>query len=143
MKTLPLRNRAKEVVAYALVDDADYDLVGAYTWCRGTNGYAQTGGSHSRLQRMHVVIMGRKEGYEIDHINRDKLDNRRANLRFVTRSQNNLNRKEGTGVFYHARIKRYWAYGNVNGKRTSLGYFTTYQEALNARKQWSDLAVGV
>lgn len=131
---IPLRNHARNIVDHALVDEADYDLVSGYTWCKGSNGYAQTGGSHSKLQRMHVLIMGRESGKEVDHINRNKLDNRRANLRLVTRSVNNLNRKEGTGVFYLARIKRYWAYITRNGKRTNLGYYKTFKEALNARK---------
>jgi hypothetical protein len=41
---------------------------------------------------MHRQIMGAKEGQEIDHINGNGLDNRRENLRIVTRSQNLANR---------------------------------------------------
>lgn len=76
----------------------------------------------------------------IDHINRVKSDNRWHNLRDVTPSQNNINtdtskdNKSGKkGVFYIKRINRWWAYINANCKRTSLGFFITKEEAVQAR----------
>ena len=133
----PLRNKTREIVDYALYDEEDDWLVGSYTWCRGPKGYAQTGGGHSRLMRMHSMIMGKRPGLEIDHINRNKLDNRRENLRFVTRSQNNLNRHQGTGISYLARIDRYWAKATLHKKTYNLGYYKTYNEALAARAAWN------
>jgi UDP-N-acetylmuramoylalanine--D-glutamate ligase len=35
-----------------------------------------------------TAILGKKKGFEIDHINRNPLDNRKENLRFVTKTQN-------------------------------------------------------
>jgi len=78
---------------------------------------------------------------EIDHINRDRMDNRLCNLRSVTRTENNLNRGDKTknisGVIgvewnkgkgkWHSRIKR-------NKKQSHIGYFDCLQEAIRARK---------
>jgi len=80
-------------------------------------------------------------GYEIDHINRDRSDNRWTNLRLVTRSQNNMKmsvrsdnksgyrgvgRRKDTGQWY-ARIK-------AQGRLHLLGHFPTFSEAVAARK---------
>lgn len=78
---------------------------------------------------------------EIDHINGVRDDNRIGNLREVTRSQNNRNMKlfrvsttGVNGVCRHGqRGKPYKAYGKVDGKLVSLGYFDTLEEAAAAR----------
>jgi hypothetical protein len=82
----------------SLVDENDFEFVRGYTWYfkkshgRENNGYARTviDGRHWFL---HGFIMGAKTGHILDHINRDKLDNRRCNLRFCDFSQNNLNKE--------------------------------------------------
>jgi hypothetical protein len=57
-------------------------IMGNYVWSI-TNKYvaSRTGGKFIYL---HILLMGKKQGLMIDHINRNKLDNRRENLRFVT-----------------------------------------------------------
>lgn len=86
MKQIPLTN--SDLVA--LVDDADYEWLSQFTW-RPRNGYA----ARSYRQdgkivtvSMHRVICGFPDGLEVDHVNFNKLDNRRANLRICTRQQN-------------------------------------------------------
>jgi hypothetical protein len=76
----------------AIVDDADFDLVSQYKWYLTRNGYARTGKSGGVTFRMHRLVSGATGGQQIDHANRDKLDNRRSNLRFCTGSLNNANR---------------------------------------------------
>jgi hypothetical protein len=73
---------------------------------------------------------------EIDHINRDKLDNRVENLREASRSQNICNNPARSdnklgikGVCFHKATGKYNAQININGKRKSLGFFKTIEEA--------------
>lgn len=71
--------------ARALIDPTDVELTKqAGSWCLSA-GYAYNG----RVgQALHRFLLGKKEGLEIDHINGNKLDNRRSNLRFVAHSAN-------------------------------------------------------
>jgi len=117
----------------ALVDAADYDRVAAFKWCAGLQRhvfYAIRAGS----VRMHNFITGWDV---VDHINGDGLDNRRANLRPVTVSQNNANariRRDNAsgykGVSFHRPNGKWKAQINdTPGHRKSLGYFATAEEA--------------
>jgi hypothetical protein len=79
-------------------------------------------------------------GMELDHINLDTLDNRRCNTRFCTHQQNQMNqplqRNNTSGVtgvrFYKARGK-YTARVKICQKDIHLGYFLTFEEAVQAR----------
>lgn len=75
---------------------------------------------------------------DIDHLNRNRGDNRIENLRDATCSENNLNRsiKPGLGVWFDRRTKRYRAYADRNGKRTNLGNFESRAAADAARSQF-------
>ena len=67
---------------------------------------------------------------QIDHINRDRRDNRLINLRASTQSKNQWNRSNTKG---YTKVKdRYRAYIRCNNKRINLGYYNTEQEAHNA-----------
>lgn len=85
---------------------------------------------------VHRIVAGKKSGYEVDHINRDKLDNRRSNLRHVTHQENLRNRNGWgalpKGVYFDKSSKRakpYKAMRRVNGKSVSYGYYATPEEA--------------
>lgn len=76
----------------ALVDDEDFEKVAARTWYLGRNGYA-----HRRMygvtHYMHHMVVGKPPaGMVTDHANRNRLDNRRCNLRFVTPHENSMNK---------------------------------------------------
>jgi len=96
-------------------------------------------------QRLHRVVLRRvlgrvlKRGEQVDHINGDGLDNTRANLRLATPSQNGANRdmnksnKSGVkGVSWYKPTSKWVATISINGKRKSLGYFTSLAEAETA-----------
>ena len=77
------------------------------------------------------------DGMEIDHINRDRTDNRIENLRQVTRSENNANRKAVHVNYCKGKWKAYTSRCGNNGKQIHLGSFNTKQEALQAARQHS------
>lgn len=92
---------------------------------------------HRAVWLMHYGYMPT----ELDHIDRNKSNNSISNLREVTSSENKLNRplqknnKIGiAGVYYHRTSGKYRAEIKRDNKTKSLGYFSTVEEAINARK---------
>ena len=86
---------------------------------------------------LHRILIGAKKGEIVDHINRNKLDNRIENLRIVTQSQNNLNRKVSNPLGFAGIRKvgnKIRAFIHKNDKQIHLGYFFTVDEAVKARR---------
>ena len=78
----------------ATVDDEDYDYLNQFKWCFSGNYAVHRNyptGSKPKMIKMHRLINKTPDGFDTDHINRNKLDNRKSNLRTVTRSQNASN----------------------------------------------------
>jgi len=125
----------------AIVDEKWHPIISASAWTY--NGHyairavrVSKGESGRRTLMMHSVILPPKAGYFADHINGNKLDNRRANLRYATRTENGGNRpmqKNNTtgykGVSFHIRKKKYGASIKHQQKQKNLGYFDTPEEA--------------
>ena len=92
---VPLRNKDGDVVDHAKVSVEDYQKVMKYKWNRyisKTNTYA-TGSTHGDNKRMHLYILGSpNEGFCVDHLSGDGLDNTKNNIWFATIRQNNQNR---------------------------------------------------
>ena len=137
MKKIPLtRGR------FALVDDEDFEELNKYKWCMSAKGYAvRTSYTNDgkALVRMHQAIMGIKAGHEIDHIFGNTLDNRKSQLRFVTPSQNCMNRKirhtskSGLkGIDWNKNSKKWRARITLNNKTISLGLFVDKNKARDA-----------
>ena len=143
MQTIPL---TKGMVA--IVDDDYYEELSKYKWCAKKNKrnyYAER--SHWDGRRfvsiqMHRQIMGRPNGDDLfcDHINMNGLDNRRENLRLVTRSVNthharlSKNNKSGfRGVYLNKNSKKWVATIKVNNKRHHGGTFSCISDAIVAR----------
>lgn len=72
----------------ALVDDEDFDFLNQFKWYLHNLGYVQTSkkGLHSKF--IHRIIMQTPKGLDTDHINGNKLDNRKSNLRVCTHEEN-------------------------------------------------------
>lgn len=120
-----------------LLDLEDWEHLSLNRWYTDRDGYAISGAQ--RQLRMHRVVLGRALGRtletneHVDHVNRDRLDNRRENLRLVTSQQNAFNRT-GSGSGYkgvrypRGRAKAYYAAVRIDGVRHILGPF--YEEIL-------------
>jgi len=78
-------------------------------WCLDNNGYAIKRMGNKNV-RLHSLIIDIPKGFCVDHINRNKLDCRRRNLRICTRRQNSLNRapkNKHKGVFKHSQYDKW------------------------------------
>jgi hypothetical protein len=89
---IPVHDKGGNVVGIALISPQDEDMVSKYRW-HLSQGYAFCRDSGTALSMTHLILGKPDRGLMIDHINRNRLDNRRENLRIVTRSQNNQNRE--------------------------------------------------
>lgn len=141
MKKIPLTQGK-----FAIVNDVDYAFLMQWKWfCSTNDGYAKRGSRKSdgltkrKLISMHRVILRRKLGYsdflDTDHKNRNRLDNRRGNLRPATHSQNlgNSSIRRGSskfkGVHWFKRDKNWQVRIQFEGARKYLGSFTDEIEA--------------
>ena len=77
---------------------------------------------------------------EVDHIDRNPLNNRISNLRWATKSENQLNKKVYSnnsstisGIYKNRNRNKYVVRITINGKRKYIGLFETFEEAGNAR----------
>jgi hypothetical protein len=118
----------------AKVDRCDVAKLIPYPWFRGPSGHARTKSARANTY-MHRLVLGLDVG-EVDHINRDPLDNRRCNLRPATRSQNcanRLSRGSATG-FRGVKPTRYGTFEACikHGRRRHLGTFKTAAAAARA-----------
>lgn len=140
MRRIALRNRER-VIAYTFVDDEDYEEMSKYRWCRDAYGYAQTSvriNGKKRNLKMHRLIVNTPDGKDTDHINRNKLDNRRSNLRICTHQQNsfNLRRPKRTskynGVSWDKSREKWYACIQRDGKTLGIGRFIKESDAARA-----------
>jgi hypothetical protein len=130
-----------------LIDDEDYELISQYTWnafpCKRTT-YARTNSSRKLGKRhtvlLHRLIMNAPEGYEVDHINGNGLDNRKENLRVCTKSGNMRNKQANIshksskykGVSLHRQANKWRVRLSCNGTYIHVGLFSNEEEAAKA-----------
>jgi hypothetical protein len=130
---------------FAVVDPEDYPRLAKHKWYThtGTATFYATRhkpGSSKKLIWMHREIMGVPDWLLVDHINGNGLDNRKANLRPATKSQNCRNKRicrenkssKYRGVHWHSRYKKWQASIRVNRKAIHLGFFHDELQAAKA-----------
>lgn len=131
---------------FVLVDDADFVEFSRYNWCL-TAGYPSRRKNY-KLVYLHHEIMGKHPGKEVDHINGNKLDARRSNLRIVSHQANianrpvlNKNNKSGyRGVSWFKLLNKWRVCVKVQGKQKTLGYFSDLKEAAKVSKAYYEKA---
>lgn len=137
---IPLHAADGTVRGHALVDAEDAHL-GEHSWSLTTEGYARRTprvDGRKTCVYLHRLIAGAQTGQDVDHVNRDRLDCRRSNLRLCTRAQNlqNVAGRGGTsrhrGVSWHAKAERWRADVKVGGKQHYLGLFDSEESAAEA-----------
>jgi hypothetical protein len=133
---------------FAIVDKADFKWLSRFRWsCQDTKSgcYAvRHAKKHENYRRkavfMHRLLAGDPEGLLVDHINGNSLDNRRANLRLATPSQNSCNKRKTKtqtssrfkGVYYEKRRNNWPARIKIHGKSIRLGTFISEIDAARA-----------
>jgi HNH endonuclease/AP2 domain len=112
------------------------------------NGYVvrtRHAAGRAKKFRLHRVVLELKPGDpEVDHINGNRLDNRRSNLRVASHSENEQNRHGLSanntsgyrGVTWNKRARKWSARAKLNGHSHFLGYFDTPEEANDAVTVW-------
>jgi len=143
-------NRWHRIISdkFALVDDENYDYLNSLTWHLTKDGYASRHLPRParKIIFMHNLIFPTPKGYVIDHINGDKLDNRKENLRICTHRENLLNapksKKRKTtsiykGVCWIKSHNRWGAHICKDGVDIQIGLFKEERHAALAWDIWA------
>ena len=118
---------------YFLISMQSFEKIIRHQWYLDSNGYPMT--YTARSKTLHKNLLGKQEkGFVIDHINRNKLDNRLENLRVITQRENSYNRTKNSNSAnkYKGVIKRgdkYIACISKDGIKKQIGGFETEEEA--------------
>jgi len=143
---IPLRAHDGTIRAYTIIDADDAAFASQWRWSlsKGYAGrkYARDGKQYGVLLHRELLGLTQGDGLEGDHINRDPLDNRRCNLRIVTKRGNRQNRGslQGSsssyrGVSWDKYRKRWRACIWIDGKQKLLGRFMDESEAAMVAKE--------
>lgn len=119
-------------IAVAIIDIEDVDKCKNYKWGINNNGYAVNNTNHILLHRFILNINESSKDLVCDHINRNRLDNRKSNLRIITKSENCFNRSNVKG-YYKLYNGKFQAIIKKNGNTINLGVFNTEDSAKIAR----------
>jgi hypothetical protein len=134
---------------YAIVDPEDYERLNKYEWearrARNSPFYAARQDVNRSTRKYTVIFMHREiieigDGLFADHINHNTFDNRKANLRPATQTQNNRNRRKFNlpskskykGVYWKPWLKKWVAQIGVDRKVIHLGCFKKQKAAAKA-----------
>jgi hypothetical protein len=128
---------------YALVDADILEVALHYSWSYARAKGYQWAQATTRIEgkktilKLHHLVMGIPlEGYCVDHINGNPLDNRRSNLRLCTFDQNRQSQHKVRGAVAYKGVhkcgKRYRAVLSHEGNKIHLGFFDTPEEAATA-----------
>lgn len=132
---------------YFLCDLEDWQPISdMFTWYESEQGYARTvlDNDNHKFMFFHSYVLNEfpSQNKICDHINRNRLDNRKQNLHMTTINENNINQKKyknnksgHTGVYYHPSINKWVAYLGYQKQNINCGTFDSFEEAVDAREK--------
>ena len=123
------------------IDAEDVEKVAKRSWYLSQWGYLRSSITGGGSIDLHKYVIGKEnECATIDHIDRNKLNNKKTNLRICTPKENRYNKSTRsnntsgfTGVGWNTRANKWCAYIAKDGETTHLGYFNQYVDAVMAR----------
>lgn len=134
------------------ISPEDFERVNQYTWSvapRGKNNYYAATQINGEPVSLHQFLLGNPKHKEGDHINRFPLDNRRCNLRLVTKYEQMWNQpaqKNSTskykGVSWYRSGKKWHARIRAKGKNYHIGYFASEKKAAKAYDKYAEIFHG-
>lgn len=136
---------------FAQVSEQDYDFLIKHKWYKSSSGYAVRHNKEKSpaLIYMHRQVLNLKKGEWTDHIDRDRLNNTRDNLRKCTPSENNRNRSplvgktsKFKGVYYNKERKCFCACIRHNDVQKHIGVFLNEADAAIAYNNAAKLYFG-
>jgi len=116
-------------------------ILEGYKWRKSPQGYIITYDKHAPNGKLHRLLVLAKQGEIVDHINGNKLDNRLANLRVVSSSQNRMNTykprgiSKAKGVSWDRKRSKWKASIKYKGIHYTIGRFNTIEEASKAYRK--------
>lgn len=140
---------------FTIVDDDDFIWLLLFSWHVNPDGYVVTTASNkpTRHFKMHRLVNNTPPGMTTDHINRNKLDNRKSKLQTATRSQQQQNQKiqwgqkiqqgrsskyKGVCFIKKDRKSRWQADIRIHNKSVHIG---TFKDEIEAAKAYDRMAV--
>ncbi len=131
---ISIYNKKSEIIEKAIIDKDDIEKVSKYKWHVLSNGYIATTLKNRKLLLLHRYITNCPEGKVVDHINHDRSDNRKINLRICTTKENAQNRKDKPkGITkIKKRDKEYFVL-QLHGRY--IGCFKELQKAKDKREE--------
>jgi hypothetical protein len=142
MKEIKLSQQGKHKGKYvALVDDEDYEYLNQWRWrawrCGNTHYVVRRERNPNKFIQMHRIILNTPDDMQVDHRDRNGLNNQKSNIRNCYNSDNQHNKISWAvsgfkGVYlnkYKMKSIRFRAMIQINRKTIHLGYFNTPEEA--------------
>lgn len=145
---IQLYNKKQEVVGEALIDKEDVPLISSYKWRLnkgGTNrskcsGVLTGNGKGTYTNSLHRHIMNCPKDMYVDHINGNRLDNRKCNLRICTNQENAFNTTERInnasgykGIWFDKSRNKWTSEIKYNSKKIFIGRYDTIEDAAFTR----------
>jgi hypothetical protein len=143
---LYLYSENQEISGIAIIDLEDVENVSLYKWHSSPKTkYVQSSKTKNRpMLHLHHLVMNfnksENKNLMVDHINRDRMDNRKENLRIVNFTENAINKGTQSnntsgypGIHFGKERQKWEASVKLNKRKIHLGRFDTLEEAVQAR----------
>jgi len=135
-----ITNKRSGKTADVIIDIDDVNMINKYKWHISEKGYIRAMINKKNVRLHRFIFNANSKDIIIDHINGNKLDNKKENLRSVTSSQSIMNskirfdNKSGARGVFKRQNGRFAVRIQVDGNRIQIGTFDNFKDAVRARK---------